>query len=105
MSCGYCMPCNQGIDILQVNFMKVFFKQLPFDEVVNLNRTRVIEQVDEFSSPKEHGSTMSLTGLDLLVEMSGLVLSSPCGRCRDADSLASLSPSFQVLRNMDPPCP
>jgi len=45
--CGYCMPCSQGIDILQVNFLKVFFKQFSFDRVVNPERTRVVEQVDE----------------------------------------------------------
>jgi len=45
--CGYCMPCSQGIDILQVNFTKVFFKQFSFDRVVNPERTRVEEQVDE----------------------------------------------------------
>ncbi len=45
--CGYCMPCSQGIDILQVNFLKVFFKQFSFDRVVNPERTNVVEQVDE----------------------------------------------------------
>ncbi len=45
--CGYCMPCSQGIDILQVNFLKVFFKQFSFDRVVNPERTKVVEQVDE----------------------------------------------------------
>lgn len=45
--CGYCIPCSQGIDIVQVNFLKVFFKQFSFDKVVNPERTRVVEQVDE----------------------------------------------------------
>ncbi len=45
--CGYCMPCSQGIDILQVNFLKVFFKQFSFDKVVNPERTKVVEQVDK----------------------------------------------------------
>ena len=45
--CGYCMPCNQGIDIVQVNFMKVLFNQFPFDEVVNPKKTKIVEQVDE----------------------------------------------------------
>lgn len=45
--CGYCMPCSHGIDIVQVNFLKVFFKQLSFDKVVNSERTKVVEQVDE----------------------------------------------------------
>lgn len=46
-ACGYCMPCSQGIDIVEVNFIKVYFKQFPFDEVVKPERTKAIEQVDE----------------------------------------------------------
>ncbi len=45
--CGYCMPCCQGIDIVQANFVKVFFKQFPFEKVVKPERTKQIEQVDE----------------------------------------------------------
>jgi predicted aldo/keto reductase-like oxidoreductase len=45
--CGYCMPCNQGIDIVQVNFMKVLFNQFSFDDVVNPKKTKIVEQVDE----------------------------------------------------------
>jgi hypothetical protein len=39
-----------------------------------------------------------------MVSEGGLVLPSRFARCRDADSLALLGPSFQVPRNMDPPC-
>ena len=52
----------------------------------------------------EYKSPLVVKAIILMVEMSGLVLSSPFGRCRDADSLALLSPSFQVRQNMDPPC-
>ncbi|MFC2159289.1 aldo/keto reductase [Actinomycetota bacterium] len=45
--CGYCMPCSQGIDIVEANFLKVFFKQFPFDKVVNPERTKSVELIDE----------------------------------------------------------
>ena len=46
-SCGYCLPCDQGINIPEVNFIKVYFKQFSFDRVVNPERTREVEQVDD----------------------------------------------------------
>jgi len=45
--CGYCLPCQQGINITDVNYIKVFFKQFSFDRVVNPERTKVAEQVDQ----------------------------------------------------------
>ena len=45
--CGYCLPCEQGINITDVNYIKVFFKQFSFDRVVNPERNRVVEQVDD----------------------------------------------------------
>ncbi|MCK5567996.1 MAG: aldo/keto reductase [Actinomycetia bacterium] len=45
--CGYCLPCQQDINIPDINYIKVFFKQFSFNEVVNPERTRVVEQVDE----------------------------------------------------------
>ncbi len=36
--CGYCLPCSQGIDIPDINFLKVSFKQFRYEEVVNPDR-------------------------------------------------------------------
>lgn len=45
--CGYCLPCEQDINIPEINYLKVFFKQFSFDEVVKPERTRVVEKVDD----------------------------------------------------------
>jgi predicted aldo/keto reductase-like oxidoreductase len=68
--CGYCMPCSQGIDIVEVNFIKVFFKQFPFDKVVNPKRTKSMEQVDECIECGEciEGCPYSLEIIDMIKE-------------------------------------
>jgi len=45
--CGYCMPCNQGIDILQINYLKVLFKQYPYNHTVTPERTSMVDKVDD----------------------------------------------------------
>jgi len=45
--CGYCLPCTSGINIPEINFIKVFFKQLTYDNVINPERTGAVSMVDE----------------------------------------------------------
>lgn len=45
--CGYCLPCSQDIDIPNINFIKVFFKQFDYDRVVNPERDAVMEKVED----------------------------------------------------------
>jgi uncharacterized protein len=45
--CGYCLPCTSGINIPEINFIKVFFKQLTHDKVINPERTEAVSMVDE----------------------------------------------------------
>jgi len=34
--CGYCMPCSKGIEITEINFIKVYYKQMPMDKFHNM---------------------------------------------------------------------
>jgi predicted aldo/keto reductase-like oxidoreductase len=45
--CGYCLPCSQGIDIPEINLLKVFFKQLDHDSVVTPEMDKTVSMVDE----------------------------------------------------------
>jgi uncharacterized protein len=45
--CGYCLPCSRDIDIPNINFIKVFFKQFDYDRVVNPERDAVMEKVED----------------------------------------------------------
>ena len=45
--CGYCLPCSQGINITDINFIKVFFKQFNYDRVVNPERDKEVEMVGD----------------------------------------------------------
>jgi len=44
--CGYCLSCSQGIDIPEINFIKVFFKQFAYDTMVNPGWDRTVSMVD-----------------------------------------------------------
>lgn len=35
--CGYCMPCPNGIVITDINFIKVYYKQMPMDKFYNMD--------------------------------------------------------------------
>jgi len=45
--CSYCMPCDQGIDICEINFIKVFYKQFPTEKFLTPERTEKVEKVDD----------------------------------------------------------
>lgn len=45
--CGYCQPCSQGINIPEINFLKVFFKQFDYDKVINPERDKAVSMVEE----------------------------------------------------------
>ncbi|MBN1298086.1 MAG: aldo/keto reductase [Actinobacteria bacterium] len=46
--CGYCMPCEEkGIDIINVNFIEVYYKQFPMDEFWKLGLEQKVETARE----------------------------------------------------------
>jgi len=45
--CGYCQGCDQGIDIVQVNFIKILHKQFPDEKLLEPVVSREIEKVDD----------------------------------------------------------
>jgi predicted aldo/keto reductase-like oxidoreductase len=45
--CGYCMPCSQEINISDINFIKLFFKQFDYDNVVTPIRDVEVEKVED----------------------------------------------------------
>jgi predicted aldo/keto reductase-like oxidoreductase len=46
--CGYCMPCEEKeIDIININFIEVYYKQFPEEEFWNKNFDRIIDNARE----------------------------------------------------------
>jgi predicted aldo/keto reductase-like oxidoreductase len=42
-SCGYCMPCDIGIEITDINFINVYYKQFPEDDFWNMGLDEKVE--------------------------------------------------------------
>ncbi|MCX6383724.1 MAG: aldo/keto reductase [Actinobacteria bacterium] len=41
--CGYCMPCPKNISITDVNFIKVYYKQMPMDKFYNMGLKEIVK--------------------------------------------------------------
>jgi predicted aldo/keto reductase-like oxidoreductase len=41
--CGYCMPCPNNIKITDVNFIKVYYKQMPIDKFNTMGLDEIVE--------------------------------------------------------------
>jgi len=41
--CGYCMPCPNNISITDVNFIKVYYKQMPMDKFYNMGLKEIVK--------------------------------------------------------------
>ena len=41
--CGYCMPCPNNIAITDVNFIKVYYKQMPMNKFNNMGLEKIVE--------------------------------------------------------------
>ncbi|MGM0365572.1 MAG: aldo/keto reductase [Actinomycetota bacterium] len=45
--CRYCMPCPQGLDIYEFNFIKVYYDQFPIDVFLDAGRTEEMERLEQ----------------------------------------------------------
>lgn len=45
--CRYCMPCPQGLNIYEFNFIKVYYRQLSIDQFLDPQRTRELQKLDQ----------------------------------------------------------
>lgn len=45
--CGYCMPCEHGIEISDINFIQVYYKQFPTDKFLELGLNKKVELARE----------------------------------------------------------
>ncbi len=45
--CGYCMPCDNGIEIVDINFIKIYYKQFSSDDFLNLGLSEKVELARE----------------------------------------------------------
>ncbi|MDD3776620.1 MAG: aldo/keto reductase [Actinomycetota bacterium] len=68
--CRYCMPCPQGIDIYELNFLKVVYDQFPLKEYLTPQRTQEVDKLKECTQCRscEDKCPYSLDILDMMRE-------------------------------------